>query len=134
MLGLLLEKCKPNGNRNMKAKGVQLGKLGILQVAIASMLVTMLVMPFAASARLVPQAGRLERVDASAPAAGSTKVLKDASFSAAAAGVHQANPADPQHIVFPAAFRKFGTILAAALLVLPFGLSTLRILRRHRAA
>jgi hypothetical protein len=108
-------------------------EMGILKVAIAGMLGTMLVMPFAASAGLV-QEERLEGGVASAPAAGSARVLKDASFSAPVGGAYHANPATPQHNVFPAAFSKFGTILAAAALVLPFGLSTLRILRRNRAA
>lgn len=114
----------------MKSKMFQ---MGILKVAIAAMLGTMLVMPFAASARLV-QEGRLKQGAASTPAAGSGRVLKDPSFSAPVGGADQANPAIPQDNVFPAAFPKFGTILAAALLVLPFGLSTLRILRRKRAA
>lgn len=108
-------------------------QMGILKAAIVGMLGTLLVVPFAASAGLV-QEGRLEGAAASTPASGNARTLKDASFSAPAGGADQANPATPEDNVFPAAFSKFGTILAAVLLVLPFGLSTLRILRRNRAA
>jgi len=104
---------------------------GILNVALVGVLVTMLVMTFATGARLV-QEGRSGGGAASTLAVESATVLENSSFSAPAGGGYQANPATPQHNVFPAVFHNFGTILAGALLVLPFGLSTLRILQRNR--
>jgi len=103
----------------------------ILNVALAGMLGTMLVMPFAAGAQLV-QKGRLGGVADSTVAIGNARLLEDSSFSAPADGGYEANPATPQHNVFLATFPGFGTVLAAAVVVLPFGLSTLRILRRNR--
>jgi hypothetical protein len=129
-LGLNQSKHEPDESRNVKSKMFQ---MGILKVAIVGMLGTLLAVPFAASAGLVHE-GRLEGAAASALAAGNARALKDESFSAPAGGADQADPATPQDDVFPAAFSKIGTILAVALLVLPFGLSTLRILHRNRAA
>jgi len=100
----------------------------ILNVVLARMLGSVLVMPCVALARPVSEG----RGVAAALAVESVRVLEDSSLLVPAAGGYQA-PANPQHNMFAAAFHNFGTILAGALLVLPFGLSTLRILRKNRA-
>jgi hypothetical protein len=128
-LGLHQAKRNPSESRNMKTKVFQ---IGILNTALVGMLGTMLMMPCAAVARLA-QEGRSGGEGASALAVGSAVVLEGSSFPAPAGSGYQANPTTPQHDVFPAVFHNFGTILAGTLLLLPFGLSTLRILRRNRA-
>ena len=107
-------------------------RLGLLKVAIAGMLGTTLVMPFAASGRLV-QERRSEQGAASAPVTESAMLFEDESSSDPAKAAGQTEPAPAMNDIFPA-FSKLGTIVAAVLLLLPFGLSTLRILRRNRSA
>jgi len=106
---------------------------GILKVAIAGMLGAVLLAAFAASARL-SQEGRWERATVSTSGAASAKVLQAASFSVPTAVAYPAAPAPARHKLFAGFLRKFWTLLAAAALVLPFGLSTLRILHRNRPA
>jgi hypothetical protein len=114
----------------MKSKAF---KAGILNVALAGMLATIVVVPFGSVARLA-QEGRLGGGAAPTLAVGSARALEHSSFSAPAGAGYEANPATPQHNVFPAALHNFGTILAGAMLLVPFGLSTLRVLRRNRVA
>jgi hypothetical protein len=106
---------------------------GTFNVALVGMLGAMLVMPFAADARLVQKAPLGGGV-ASALAVGSAKVFEGVSFSAPDGGAHQSLPTPQRQNVVLAILPGFWTVLAAAVLALPFGLSTLRILRRNRRA
>ena len=108
--------------------------MGITRVSLAGMLGVLLFTLFAASASLV-QGGRLDRAVAPVSDVGSATILKDANLSAPVGAVHQANRAAPQQReMLSAAFPELGTILAAAALALPFGLSAYLIQHRKRAA
>lgn len=100
-------------------------KVGILKVALGVLLGTALGVRLVAVAPLVEEPCPERDATISTLSAANGWVLRDLRFSTPTAGAGRADPA---------ASPSFATILAGGLLLLPFGLSTLKLWRANRAA
>jgi len=100
-----------------------------LVVTAAAMLIMLGVIP----GRSI-QSGDSPRLSSLVPVAPSSTVLLDRDSSIPARNALEAAAQAEHRVVFAAVFNQAAAILAAALLLLPFGMSTFRVLRWNRSA